>query len=867
LIQRCQQEVAGLAAALIGRCLDVARDSLTRKRDSQRAAARDALEALDKYRAAVQSSFPAVVDRAIADAVDNATAQEVEYPREERLSEWGTLPGDTELALIEDSKLTRFIERARLEQAVQPVVERTLARFDALMSSVLEQPVVRPSLNPMRPEVLCRALMQTLDEQGVTDEVRRLWLNHLAAPYARELDALYAAMTALLERQGTQEACYRVKLTEGGVALPVTAARAVHPMSVPGRLTTISGFLPAPPSTFFSCMGARVGNQAEAQDLSDEQAIRHRRSPMHISMDNLAGTQAAVLQTAMWEFLHRAQWIEPYDAPLLPDYYAAVRQQLARIAAAPASACYDEAAWLREQAQLRALAAVDRPARRVTLEMPLSPQLWGEPIASPQTRARAALELKAQATQVSQALAIDAMRALVAQVVADERLLAPVREAVVALGPALLRLALAEPRWLGDEAHPARGLIEEIAQRSFRYNDEFAPEFDHFIEPVRQAVRELDAIPAPSGRDFEQRLKALQADWQTQDQAERQVREQGERSMAFAQERQYLADKIAAQLAQRSDLAGVPAVVADFLFKDWSLVIAHAQLTDKTGQIDPHGYLSIVTDLLWSVRRDAILRAPAKLFGVAPHVLTTLRNGLEMLGQETRQSQALFNMLLRFHQPALELRRARSTFGKGITSKARRLPAGGKLIRPGESLKLQTAGQPWIGRHEQEVTGFIDDAADTARLDWSGSEEAASGSAPAQSAEGAGASGAGQHTGDSRITATASASESHKPSMPALDEEKARAQAQLARLRCGDRVDLYLGQKWLRAELVWISSNSSLYMFVNPGGQPYSMTRRRLEQLLCLRRARLVDAGQVVDKALQTIAARASHGLAVIRAG
>lgn len=68
--------------------------------------------------------------------------------------------------------------------------------------------------------------------------------------------------------------------------------------------------------------------------------------------------------------------------------------------------------------------------------------------------------------------------------------LAPVREAFVALEPALLRMAMADPRFFGDDHHPARRLIEGVAQRSFRYNDEYAEEFEQFMAPVRQAVRE-----------------------------------------------------------------------------------------------------------------------------------------------------------------------------------------------------------------------------------------------------------------------------------------------------------------------------------------------------------------------------------------
>src|SRR5690606_3700626 len=118
----------------------------------------------------------------------------------------------------------------------------------------------------------------------------------------------------------------------------------------------------------------------------------------------------------------------------------------------------------------RDLPVVERPARQVHGASPLSAERWGV-YAAPHERARVLLELKHQADQVSQAVGLDVVRKLVDQVARDPLLLAPVREAVVAMEPALLRLAMTEPRYFGQDDHPARRLIESVAQRSFRYND------------------------------------------------------------------------------------------------------------------------------------------------------------------------------------------------------------------------------------------------------------------------------------------------------------------------------------------------------------------------------------------------------------
>jgi hypothetical protein len=53
-------------------------------------------------------------------------------------------------------------------------------------------------------------------------------------------------------------------------------------------------------------------------------------------------------------------------------------------------------------------------------------------------------------------MGLEVVRKLVDQVAQDPRLLAPVREAMVALEPALARLALVAPRFFAQEGHAGR---------------------------------------------------------------------------------------------------------------------------------------------------------------------------------------------------------------------------------------------------------------------------------------------------------------------------------------------------------------------------------------------------------------------------
>src|SRR6185369_1177587 len=65
-----------------------------------------------------------------------------------------------------------------------------------------------------------------------------------------------------------------------------------------------------------------------------------------------------------------------------------------------------------------------------------------------------------------QALGQEVVNLMVENIASDARLLAPVQQTVRDLEPALLRLALSDPRFFSDRKHPARRLLEQATQRS-----------------------------------------------------------------------------------------------------------------------------------------------------------------------------------------------------------------------------------------------------------------------------------------------------------------------------------------------------------------------------------------------------------------
>jgi hypothetical protein len=783
LLDRCFVEVARQAKPLLGRCVDAAVNSLQASEAkagevADRQCIASACWAMMQHRGALTDAYPA----RLREAFDRGD-------EDGRTSSLALLSDSSLLALVDDLSVSESLESARLLQDLMPVVEQALAALDARMSSLIGFETVQVEKNPLRPSVFVRVLRDLIAEIERDPEIRSLWLQHLAAPLGRGLCQLYEQLALRLQQANVQEAGYRIRLVDDPQASPGKA---------PARRDPLNG---------------------DAQTLAPAAAgSGEQREPLP-PMTALAGTQTRLDHRVFHDFLSERG--DRFEQALDSGYYEQLAREQ-RVAQAQADLpLLDEVVVDRERVQFRGLPVVDRPARAVSIGSQLGSDHWGA-YAAPHERTRVLLDLKRQAERVSQAVGLDLVRKLVNQVARDPLLLAPVREAVVALEPALLRLAMDDPRFFARDQHPARLLVEQVAQRSFRFNDEFSAEFEQFHAPVREAVNALNALSGATPEPFAVALEHLQEDWANTDQAEAAAQAQHLQALHFAEARQALADQVAWEISLRPDVFNAPAVVLDFLYGSWSLVIAEGQLRHPDGDPDPLGYRALIPDLLWSVRHEVTLRQPRKLFEMLPRLLQGLRAGLALLDKPAEETASFFHALIRYHEPVLALRRASARSQTGASMPAAlespvvTFPEADNLA---EAPRPQVAETPWLAARERVEAGFKDEPVAVTRV----ADNPAAASLSTSSEEGDDA------------------------------DEGMDAASVLASLHVGDWVDLQASGHWLRARLVWANARATLFLFTSRGGHPHTMTRRSCEKLIRQRGLRPLAVRPVVGAAIKAV--------------
>jgi hypothetical protein len=840
VLQSCLQAAAQAARPALEQCIEDAVAGLqVAETQSTKVSERDELATawrdLQKNKAAWSVQYPA--DLLAHFKANVATAAQVARAPEESPQQLAASAAASSSAfaalthanfsLVDDSHVSKAIESSRLLQQVLPAVEQTLAEFNKLISSVQGLPNVRPDLNPLRPDVFAQTLREMVAASNAEPAIASLWFKYLADPLGRELKRLYERLVNQLELANVQGASYRVLQT------PASA----------GRRRGQGGN-----GSSAAAMGSGQGGDGDGAGggSGGEGGFGEGGSspaPQYADLSNYE-----IRDELFQEFLFGGGGNAHHG--LAPSYYQTVEKELTALKEAPDSG----SAPLAESrpgylSDYEDMPAVDRPQRLIDERSHLNAEVWGS-YAQPRERAIIRTQLKKEAQQVGQVLGLEVVRKLVNQVAQDPRLLVPVREAIVALEPSLLRLAMVDPRFFSDEGHAGRRLMERVAQRSFKYNDEFSPEFLAFFEPVTRAFNELNGLTIEDAQPFGMSLAALEYGWDEQDQHESENRSNVLQSLRFAEERQTQADQIAFELSTRSDLDQVPGLILDFLFGPWALAMAHAKLADTRNQIDPLGFGSVVPDLLWSVKREVTLKRPAKLIEMIPGLLAKLHEGLELLGQDPRESEPFFEGLMKLHRPVLKLRRLKSRRDaeesgamplepEELSSTPEALPA------TPEQRRAKAAAHPWLARDELDAAGF-EDTLPTAPGELMPLEEERAQPAAAQATESAAEVVDSSHA---ELLAEQEASASPTPAMDQGDAERV-----LLGLRSGHWVDLYSRRRWLRAQLIWASTKGTLFMFVSHGGQPHSMTKRSCERLIRERLLRPVDSHGVVAQALDAVA-------------
>ena len=759
--QRIVQIALTQARPLVERVIETTRMSLQARLDSARTpgehhAMQEARQQLVRLASVMAERYP----DALRKALDEDTAQGDDKPTRSLF----TVNFD-DLELMDEAQINDSVERARARQVLVTAVEGPLADLDALVCAAQGLPRVQPEHNPLRPDVFLQALQSVVSQMQVTPQVRHDWMGLMAQALGTELRSLYLAQIDQLKQSGVKPVGYAMRQATGEVVYVAPAKAGVSPgFAADNDLYVASSTSAGDPLLTldrlrrlllgeFNDAAAPAGTHATANDSQESFADRFAR-----------------------EFEDPAQGLPRIDPPAT-DFAMTV------------PAAFEA---LQEMNQVG-----EMMERLGTPRTPAAPGADGDPAAAQ----------RAQVQGLGQALSMEVVALMVDNIARDTRLLWPVQQFIRALEPALMQLALSDPRFFSHKEHAARRLLQDITDRSQAFNSPEAPGFQSFMRSLMHIAGPLATATIDSADDFEQVLQQLHAKWAEKDQALRQERQRAIEALQHAEQRHLLAAQISRELWLLPSMGKVPDAISRFLLGPWAQVMAEARLSAKPGTTDPGRYQELVEALIWSVQPELTRANTGQLARLLPKLLPKLREGLASIDYPADRTEAVFELLMQLHQQAF-------TPGPRVAAPATAAPAAAAPTETPAAEPAQPApldDDPWVAPSEARESGYIDIS---------------------QSPESEGA--------DSAPEATPS--------------NTAPLQLPASTITVGTWVNLQVAGQWERTQLSWIGSHGNLFLFTSASGRTQSMTLRLLDRLLQQGALQVLAEQTVVDNALNAVA-------------
>ncbi len=284
--------------------------------------------------------------------------------------------------------------------------------------------------------------------------------------------------------------------------------------------------------------------------------------------------------------------------------------------------------------------------------------------------------------QIGQMLGEEVVGLMVDQLVNDERLLMPVRMQLRALEPALLQLARSDPRFFIDRRHAARQLLDRVVQRSLAYPADDDEAIADFAACVSDAVNGLTRS-AGDAAAYAGILQQLEKDWNGKDAARRKRREDERLAREHAQRRRELAQRFSDAMMERFRKIELPELVASFLRGPWSQVLAESHLLSIDPQSDPHGYLALVDDLVWSVQLTQIRQDYPRLVRLIPRLLARLHEGLLVIRYPLEPITIFLDQLSALHDQVMDEHRRAVSSARAAASAQQDIDSEDELAPPG----------------------------------------------------------------------------------------------------------------------------------------------------------------------------------------
>ena len=592
------------------------------------------------------------------------------------------------LTLIDAAEMDQLLSLDQVSQRFNSQYEDALQTLNERLGTLLSGEVMALAANPFRPEVLVRALMLGWQRNGFDELVCSDLLNSLSPQHSLDLEPLYEDMNAALAQAGvTVKTTHRIRKSrevESGFA-PASEHAA---LDAGPETTGYGSFAPSGDS-----MAHGAGSTSRPMELEHEPV---RSGAMPLEFGGAARASGAPSPARL--------------APLGQSIATHARQFLQKLSfgGAPLGAASDVAAEM-----MRSPANPELIGYLGGLQADGGAEFiheWGDtldPTGHNVLRRMREQEQVKQASEIDRGT-VDALAEVFDYVFADPAIPAQLKLVIARLQIPTLKAAMIDREFFRAANHPARKLIDALAQSAVTWNIEKGEQDPLYLQIEKTVRRALSEFENDLFLFDHLLLEFVEFQNQAEQQAQAHIApvvkvEQSDEALALARGH---ADEVVHDRIKSLPLASpLNPLLLPFLTMQWRDVLARGWLKVQSHPDIWNNALTTMDQLIWSTQPQTVLverrqrdvdltpkpQERRQLMRVLPDLIRNLGAGLDSIRWSGKAREDFMNGLMDLHMQAV---RTAPPTPEELERRAREAQAGGEALRALDARVAQAQTDP-----------------------------------------------------------------------------------------------------------------------------------------------------------------------------
>ena len=525
------------------------------------------------------------------------------------------------LSLVEYDEMEEAMVIDRFSSRIRNAADTSFTPLTQRLAKALQIPGLGDRENPFHPVRFCRALGDAIDKLGFKGDQRHAVMKAFDVSLLKPLVAVYTALNNDLEGKGVQEgnaATSSFKHTGFRTGGTGATARTTQGGHAPGSMTGTTA------EQLLSALYQRMQVPTVPGGGRPVPAMPHSQLPVAPMFDRVDPVTTAPMMSPGFVITGSAS--TPL-APGTPVQFAMIDPGLL--------------ASINEVQRLNALATTSGKSGAAA-------QMISE-----RDEAHLRSHVADKATKQIDKLTIELVGMLFDRIHQDKHLPAEIKTAISRLQFPIMKIALADSDLFVSPVQPARRLMDRIASTGIGWRPE-GEDNVRYLSEVNKAVNTIVVAINDGPPIFEKALGEFERYL-----AEERTRDddpvtRAKRALEEAETREIMAINAAIGIRRAFDGVQIESYLRDFLLENWVKVMVAATLRERTQPSFAKKFRDIVPDLVWSVQPKINPDDRKRLVKTIPAVLSTVREGLQLVEFSAAQSAEFFSRLMASHAQAVK---------------------------------------------------------------------------------------------------------------------------------------------------------------------------------------------------------------------